>query len=891
MDQSVATSRTPPAAARLWRQKLSPPKATFPAVARTCLADVERLSETASVVLVHAPAGFGKTSLLRELHDSRREAGCRVSWLSLDPADNDPQRFLVYLDAALQSAVMSDGPGRLDAADPAMLDSVLDRLSAIDQTEAPLALFVDDCEAVTSEEVLTIVRGLIAALPGNATLFLGSRRIPDLQLGRLRAQGRVLEVGPDELRFSTEESGRLLASILRTSLASDVVERLHRRTEGWAAGLQLAGLALQKRVDPEPYVEGFSGTSSGLESYLAEEILATQPPEIRDLLIKASIADTVCADLCDEICGRTDSAELLRAVERDNLFVFPLDESGTWFRFHRLFVEFLQGQLERQHGDLLPALHRRAAEWFVRHDEPSSAVRHALQSGDHGYAATLADAYVQPFTAAGRLTTVIRWVEPLPPEVLDRFPRVKVYYATCLTGAFQHRRATPLIEELSASRVMASLDAETRGALLFTIPFQLLLEDRFEDALRVCEEHIERLDASDAQSRAALMNVRNVCRLHLHRYADVEATEADVRTLATGVTAYGLIYAECIAGMSELAQGHLSSATAIFESALQTAVDETSANSAPTAVAAACVAESLYERGELQRAGDLLARHLPTITHLGIPDAVIQAHVHHIRTLYWSSGYAEACHAVNELKRLGYERDLSRVVATAWAEHARLALLQDDLVSAEKYLQTTEAARPYVTLWDETSATLRARLLIAQGRGPEAIDLLRPELRDVNRTDRRRYALKLRVLLALALAASERRREALDMLETCLRDVGHDPFLRVFADEGPRLGELLRELLATQSSDRADYAARVLDAIELYGASPPEESSAEALTRRELELLTLVADGLSNQAIAERLFLSLPTVKSHVRSILRKLDAKNRTEAVATARRHHMLTR
>jgi LuxR family maltose regulon positive regulatory protein len=877
----------------LWRQKLAPPQATFPAVDRACLTELEHRSETASVVLVHAPAGFGKTSLLRGLHDRLGSSNGRVAWLTLDPADNDPQRFLVYLDAALQGAATTAGQMQPEAAaSAATFEAVIARISEDHEGEDALALFLDDFEVITSEEVLSVIRGLVAVLPPQTTLYVGSRRIPDLQLGRLRAQGRVVEAGPDELRFSPEESGRLLSNILGKALAPDLVERLQRRTEGWAAALQLAGLALQRRLDPEPYVEGFSGTSSGLASYLAEEILATQPPEVRDLLVKASIVDTVCADLCNELCGRTDSAELLRSIERDNLFVFPLDETGTWFRFHKLFIEFLQGELERLPGDLRAQLHRSAAGWFAAHDKPSSAVRHALLSGDLDYAASLADAYVLPFTAAGRSTTVIGWIDPLPSEVLDRFVRLKVHFATALSGAFLHRRAAPLIEELSVPELQASLDAETRGVLLYTIPYQLLLQDRFEAAQRACDEHIPRLDASDAQARAALMNVRNVCRLHLHHYADIEATEADIRRLATGVTTYGLVSAECIAGMSELAQGRLSSATAMFEAALQTAIDESSATSAATALAAACVAETLYERGELERAGELLARYLPTITQLGVPDAVIQAHAHQIRTLYWSSGYAGACQAINQLKRLGYERDLSRVVATAWAEHSRLALLQGDTVSADRYLQMAEAATPYVTLWDETGVTLRARLLLAQDRGADALELLRPELRSAVGADRRRYALKLQVLMALALDACKRRREALQTLDACLQDVGQDPFLRIFADEGPHLGELLRELLATQSTSHSDYAKRVLEAIELHGGAPTtEEESAEALTRRELEILALVADGLSNQAIAERLFLSLPTVKSHVRSLLRKLGAGNRTEAVATARRLRMLER
>ena len=230
--------------------------------------------------------------------------------------------------------------------------------------------------------------------------------------------------------------------------------------------------------------------------------------------------------------------------------------------------------------------------------------------------------------------------------------------------------------------------------------------------------------------------------------------ESEVHALATGVTTYGLVYADCIAGMSELAQGRLSNATATFEAALTTAIDDSSPSSAPTAIAAACLAEALYEAGQVERAAELLDRHLPTITHLAIPDGVIHAHALHIRIAYRRHGYEQACDAIHQLKRLGYERDLWRVVATAWAEQSRLALLQGDLPAADRYLHMAEANGPYSTLWDESSATLRARLLTAHGRPADALELLDAELAGLDTETCRREALKLRVVRATVLKAA-----------------------------------------------------------------------------------------------------------------------------------------
>jgi LuxR family transcriptional regulator, maltose regulon positive regulatory protein len=877
-----------------WTQKLAPPKATFPVVVRGDAAELERQCAGVALVLIHGPAGFGKTSLLRTLYEGRKAAGQRVAWLTLDRADNDPQRFLMYLDAALQRSgaqAVRRKPTE-PAGNAATFEAVIAQIAELNATERTLSLFLDEFDVINSDAVCSIVHDLNMMMTGQGSLFIGSRGLPRLQIGRLRAQGQVVEVGPEDLRFSQDESAQLLTNILGKRLHPDLVSRLQQRTEGWAAALQLAALALQKKLDPEQYVNHFSGTSVELSTYLAEEILAAQPEQIRTMLVKTSILDALCADLSDEICGITNSAEILQRIQSDNLFLFPLDEGREWFRFHKLFTEFMQRELKQHHSELIPELHRSAARWFARHDNQSSAVDQAVLSGDLVFAAELANEYAQQFSVAGQLTTVVRWGDSLPTAMLDRHPRLKAYYAMCLTGGFEHGRAAPLIEELSSPAAMASLDAETRGTLLFTIPFQLLLQDRFEEALTASEANLPRLDADDAQARTAVNNVRNLCLLHLHRYKDIEDTESQVRTLATGVTTWGLVFAECISGMSELAQGRLSNAAAIYRSALQTAIRDASEHSAPTAHAAACLAEVLYESDDLEQVLELMQRYLVTITHLGFPDTIIHAHMHHIRTVYWRSGYAEGCHAVNQLKRLGYERNLTRVVATACAEYSRMALLEGDIVSATRYLQIAEETTPYTTLWDESGVTLRARLLVAQDRGQDAVDLLRAELKHIASTTRKRYALKLRILQAISLKSVQKDSEAMRVLEHCVQDARPESFVRIFADEGPALSPLLREFLATRESDQPTrtYVERLLAAQRRQiGEDEGQNHPLQKLSRRELEVLTQLAEGLSNQAIAAQLGLSLPTVKSHVASILNKLTATNRTEAVATARRLSLL--
>jgi len=879
--------------------KLAPPQPTFPVVERSGVDELERQAARMRLVLVRAPAGFGKTSLLRTLYRRREAAGDRVAWLSLDSGDNDPKRFLAGLIAALGHTAPATPDATADLARPTeadTLEAVLARIATLTRDGARLTLFLDDFEVIRSEIVLGFVRDFLQQLSSaNCCLAIACRQDPELQIARLRAQGEVLDIDADQLRLSVPETGALLANILGETLDSDLIARLQQRTEGWVVALQLAALSLRRRVDARSFIEGFGPSLTELAGYLTEEVLARQPPELADLLLKSSILDALHPDLCNEVCGISESGVLLRRIQNDNLFLFALDEAGEWFRYHKLFAQFLQQELRQRHPEQLPILHRRAAEWFLRRDNAAAAIEHALQCGDPGFAIRLADDHAPAATADGRLVTVISWIERLPRELLDRHLRLKIYYAVCLTGTFQHRKVKPLIEALNVPGITRVLDEETRGTLQFVIVLQHVLQDRYAEALEVADATLGWLSSDLALPRHAMMNTRSLCLLKMHRYREVAELEPQVRAMATGVSTYGTVYAECIFGMAELAQGRLRSALAIFSGALTMATEQSSAHSAPAAMASACLAVALYESGELEQSAALLQRYLTTITHMGLPDILLLAHTTNARIAYWHSGYAEACQLLNDLKHLGFERDLPRVIGAAWAEQSRLALLQNDVASAERYLQMAETGAPYAMLWDESGATLRARQLAAQNKPRDAIELLEAERKAANSQGRRRYALKVGVLLALTQKQARQSTEAMKTLAGCVETGAMEPFVRVFADEGSTLGQLLRELRATRDLPEVSIAFvdRLLALTEAPPAANPDSVGGEEqrLSRREFEVLALLADGLSNQVITKKLSLSLPTVKSHVRNVMAKLRAESRSEAVAVARRQGLLQR
>lgn len=876
--------------------KLSPPRTTFKAVERQRLTQALAEQSNARVCTVSAPAGFGKTSFLRSIYFDKQSLGELTAWLTLEEADNDPQRLLVFLAAAINYATLkttTDEAARPWATmtDGASVELVLDQFSEIQDQNQRLSIFLDDFEVIHQPQVLKLVQELIQALPEGCVLYIGCRQSPKLSLTRLKSQGLVTKIGANDLRFSVDEAIALIANIAGMTLEKELATELQSRAGGWVTAIQLAAMSLERRLDTKKFIHNFSGSYIELGDYLTEEIIAKQPEEIRNFLRKTSILDALNPELCDAVCGRDNSAKLLQEIFERNLFLYPSNPEHSWFRYHKLFAQFLHNDLQKNHKNLLPELHRRAAQWHTEHGARTSAVEHALRSGDHPYANELITRWAPEFVLAGRLTTVNQWVEALPKKYLDTNLHLKVRYAAALTGTFQHRKVTLLIEELSKDNVLKQLDPESRGIVLFTVPYQLLYRDRFNKALAACDVNLLRVNSDDNVSRGAIMNVRSLCLLHLHRYEEVAVTTEEIKILTTGKTIFGQAYAECLSGMCELAQGRMNSARAIFQKVLDLTLHGTSKASAPAAGASCCLIETLYEANALGKARQLLDRYGATIISLGLPDIVITAKILESRMAYQEAGLGEAMDVLAEMKHLGYERDLPRMVANAWAEQSRLAVMHEDIDAASRYLQMAENNGPFETLSDESSTTLNARIRLANGQPEDATSLLQPEISAALKQNRQRYALKLKILLALAVHDPRANKPSMNLLNECLQLASREGFRRSFLNEGKWVQKLLQEFSATQPV--SDYSTFVEELLAEFPAAPnaPETNDRhyEKLTRREFQILQLIEKGFTNQKIADEVFLSLPTIKTHVRNILGKLHALNRSEAVANARSHNLL--
>ncbi len=394
------------------------------------------------LTLVEAGAGWGKSTLLAQW---RASDPSHFGWLSLEQADNDPVRFWTYLVVALQTVSAGLGePALLLLRTPGtnIIESVLpELLNELDARGESLMLVLDDYHVITSDDIHAQMAFFVEQLPSTLRLVIASRSDPPLPLGHLRAQGDLAEVRADELRFSDAESSLFLNGILELGLTEEDVESLQERTEGWAAGLYLAALSLRGKRDPGAFIEAFAGDDRYLVDYLGAEVLGGLPPDARTFLLRSSVLERLCGELCDAVTGLGRSEERLERIERSNLFLVPLDTKRRWFRYHHLFRELLRHQLARAEAEVVPELHRRASAWFDERGDVAEAIHHATAAGEVDLASDLVAANWNAFANEGKLATVASWLEALPADAVAADPRL------CLARAW-HALLTSRTDEV-----------------------------------------------------------------------------------------------------------------------------------------------------------------------------------------------------------------------------------------------------------------------------------------------------------------------------------------------------------------------------------------------------------------------------------------------------------
>lgn len=857
--------------------KLYAPPPRPRAVKRTRL--LERLNTGADrpLTLVSAPAGFGKTTLVSDWAANR---GDPVAWVSLDEADSEPSRFLTYLVAALRT--LSDdtlGQGVLTALQ-AQQQPPIDQLMAalvndLVRHGEPVTLILDDYHRLDSKRVDAALAFLLDHALDSLRLVIVTREDPPLPLGRLRARGQLSELRAADLRFNAEEAADFLNRTMGLALTGEDIAALEDRTEGWVAGLQLAAISIQDTADPARLIRAFSGSHQYVLDYLLEEVLNRQEPDVQSFLLRTSVLDRFCAELCDACLGTPGPASrtTLDTLEQANLFLIPLDTERRWYRYHHLFADLLRQRLRQvEPANAIANLHRRASHWFARQGWPLEAFQQAVTAGDIDLATVCIIGDTLPLHMRGEVWPVLDWVSGLAPAELNKRPVLWVIYASALMMVGRLVSIPPKLEAAEAALAGAKENSVIRnlhGHIAAIRAFLAVSRHDVDDMRDQSRRALDYLDPDNLPPRTGAQLTLG----HAHTLSGnrVEAMRAHAEALSVSrAIGHRIITILAMLGIGNLHRmnNQLAAARDTYERLLDEAGDPPWPIFGEAHLGLAWVH---YQWNDLAKAGE----------HLRLAEELAEQFEHLDRTVacdWLGACLAMAGHdAPGALAKLVRTRQFARNqgflhhLPDLVAEECRVRVrLNDDAAAAELAEQAG-------------SPVDQARVALARGDEAKALSLLEAPYREARANHWVDRELAIRVLQALAHHAAQQTSDAFACLKNALTMAEPDGFVRLFLDEGPAVARLLAEYKSHGQGN--GYVDRILAAFkdEAASADTPQPLQ-DPLSQRELAVLGLIADGHSNQAISERLFLALSTVKGYNQRIFDKLGVKRRTEAVARAR-------
>lgn len=845
----------------LLRTKLFRPNSPHHLVPRPNL--LTRLNDglNGRLTLVSAPAGFGKTTVITTWFE-QIDSGWQTAWLTLDETDNSPSRFFAHLIMAIQqldetigqtAVQMLDGPQSLELR--LILSTLLNDLT---DTSHPIALALDEYHLMTDAAIHDGIRFLLDNAPPNLHLVLIGRADPPFSLARLRSHRWMTEVRQRDLRFALPDATTLLNKLMQLKLAPSAIETLVTRTEGWAAGLQMAALSLQGKVDRDRFIDDFGGSNRYIFDFLAEEVLAQSPPNTRTFLLQTSVLDRFCSELCDAVLQdeTESSSKVIELLEASNHFLIPLDDTRRWYRYHHLFADLLRQRLQQEMPGRARELHGRASRWFEQAEIAESAIKHAL-SADPEHAVRLLTKYGGQWLARGEIIRILTWVKQLPPAWRTHNPQLTEVTAWAQLFRENESDVEATLAHLPHDGAYAISKHVIRGSMA-------LRRGDMTQAIALSEEALAAFEALPTNS----------------------STDRHMTQIQTSAT---LNLAFAYQG-----QGQMARALAAYTQTIVLSQDV--GNLFTTLYAQLGQANTLIEVGRLHEAEQVLlqgiglADGLPTVAPLHIAlgrlyydrnqlDAA-ETHLETATELLKSSGIANRSEGALALLKLRLAQNrpnaippiikqLEQLRAIANTPHARQSLAgvfaeialaqQVERPSLEQHLREL---RPF-----SAKSLTFARLLVAVGRPQGALPIL--EQLPNNQQE-------ARLALCLCHHALGNGGQAQALLREVVALAEKAGTLRLFLDAGEPLRHLLDQL-----DDAPPYTAVILSAFPpLTDSAPPPKTT---LTTRETEVLRLIAQGMTNKEIAARLVIAPSTAKRHTVNLYNKLGVANRAEATTQA--------
>ncbi|MBZ0275887.1 MAG: LuxR C-terminal-related transcriptional regulator, partial [Anaerolineae bacterium] len=850
------------------------------------------------IVLISAPSGFGKTSLMA---DWIHRAGEHVAWLTLDERDNDPLRFLKYLVSAylaIDESIGKKAMGLLTTAPIQDTTQVLTLLlNDLEQRADAVTLILDDYHLITSEDVHEAMRFLLTFAPNNAHIILATRSDPPLPLARLRAHRQIVEIHAADLQLNASTVGTL-SQIAGLALSTQVVNTLVARTEGWATGVQLALLSLQNRQGAvDDFIGDFSGSHQHILAYFEEEILLQQPPSVQTFLMRTSILDYLQADLCARLTNDHDSAGILERLKHSNLFIEQLDDHGKWYRYHRLFRDFLRNRLEQSAEDTTE-LYRRVVAWYLDRSAIEDAIDYAIKGklfDDAVYLLTqCGDGFIWNRIGAFFLLTAI---EALPPETIQNNPLLSLIGARAL---FNMERPLEQVESYM-ERVHANLESTNAASVspiiekltireMHMMEAELALSRGNEAAAwEAAQRAMDYIDPEDSLERATLYQLQGYIALrrgHAHeanqRLTDASLLARDAQASST----YRFAMTDNAAAL--LKQGRLDIAAATYRRLL---TDLDGYHPFAEAVVRIGLGQVHYERHQLADAEESTRRGLAIAEEFCFQKTRRQGHLVLAYILAAQGDGVAALRHIREAIALAETEGIEQVSRQLAAHQAQINLLIGKKEPAMNWADSLDSGLlrfdTPIDYAQEFELVAYARIHAAVAPEESLVPLLTRLIAQAEEHGRQRDVIEDRLILAGMVVRLGQPRAAREILENALKKAIPAGYRQIIINEGSILVPLLRDMAG--DGIFLSPIQEILAAIDDNATPPQPGDLAEALSDRELQVLRLVALGMSNRDIADHLVVGLTTVKSHVSSIIAKLGARNRTEAVALARDQNII--
>lgn len=853
------------------------------------------LSKNTSLILFIAPAGFGKTTAMTQLRDALQARGMRTAWWSLDRSDNDPQRLFGFLRKVLNSPEESDhvAPFGLNVKD-----------------DGPLGIFLDDFEVVEGGPLPEIVRNLLSQLPPGSRLVIGSRRKLSFGLAKLKLQGAVLEFDASDLQFTSAESSQLLRQATGDKgLSSATLALLQEKTAGWPAAVALASIALaHQREGDFNLVKHLSTSLKPIEEYLSEVVLETQPPEVREFLLFTSVLHHLDPALCKELVPNLNTDYMLERLISNNLFVSPVLGQVERWRYHPVFADILRLLLLRKRPNDFYRLHLSASGWYESQNKIVPAIDHAIAGGDYPHATKLLASRAMNLLIDGRLRLLSRWFAVLPPEELTKQPLlipIRLWVTTFTQGATEAMRQLEMMtdqwpgEEETANVHLAALKCTW-----------LFMMDKPTEAGVVGMQALSQIPTTESYADN-VVSVSMAILLVQDGKRDAANRLLSAVRQRQGDTAFMRMFIESAESEQDLQDGLLQQAKARLRIAVgathstSSAFDTTNGN----AWAGVLYAFACYEAGQLDEAKKLLRVYSPVVQTMGSHDHLILALICLSRIARAQGDTDESIEYLAELEHAGMARNLPRLTASAWLERSREHVLAGHAQTATEAILRADIADVWATnhqlrrlphsALDPKICNLRWGLHFGDSR--RSLSDIDAELA-VSKSKRWHLrALTLELMRAAALSKNGHESTALEQLAHTLRFTAEQEMVRLVVDEGPLVTALIGKLLLREKNRSSDpqfiaylqkLSTNFVVSSNLDDTKNPQLTQGallSPLTLKEQEVLALLAEGYSNQALSDELGVSESTVRTHLRNINSKLDVTSRMQAVAKARQIGLL--